>query len=74
MDGIGVGAGASAAVFKGEVKQGFTLFGVNFDVTAEGEALAVGAKANLGIDDNSFELGGKLSALAGLGLNLKINW
>lgn len=73
-DGIGVGAGADAAVFKGEVKQGFTLFGVNIDVSAQGEALAVGAEAKFGVDKESFELGGKLSALAGLGLNLKISW
>lgn len=73
-DGIDAKAEVGAAVFKGEVKTGFTLFGVKVDLSGEGEALGVGAKVEAGVTKDSFELGGKLSCLAGLGLKLKISW
>jgi hypothetical protein len=73
-DGVGAEAEVGAAVAKGEVSGGFTLFGIKVDLTAEGEVLGVGAGASFHVEEDSFELGGKLSFLAGLGLNLKISW
>lgn len=73
-DGVGANVGASAAVFKGEVKTGFTLFGINVDLSAEGEAISAGAEANFGVTKDEIEVGGKLSLLAGLGAKLKISW
>lgn len=73
-EGVGAKAEAGAAVFKGEVKSGFSLFGINVDFSVEGEALSVGAKAEFGVKEGEIKLGGKLSFLAGLGLNLKISW
>lgn len=83
LDGVGASAEVGAAVFKGEVKTGFTILGVNFDFTLEGEAMGVGAKVEAGILQSTnatgeqvttLEIGGKLTALLGLGLNLKISW
>ncbi|HEX2947937.1 MAG TPA: hypothetical protein VHT96_18515 [Clostridia bacterium] len=74
LDGVSLKAEAGAAVVAGEVKGGFTVFGINFDVTAEGEALSIGAGAGFEADEDSIELEGKLSALLGLGLKLKISW
>lgn len=73
-DGVSGTAEVGLAAFKGEAKTGFTFFGVKVELSGEAEAFAVGAKANLGVEKNKFEIGGKLSALAGLGLNLKIEW
>jgi hypothetical protein len=73
-NGAAVSAEAGAAVFKGEVKSGFEIFGISVDLSAEGEALAVGAKFEAGVDEDSIELGGKLSFLAGLGGKIKISW
>ena len=74
MDGVGAHVEAGAAVFQGEVEGGFSIFGVNFDASIEGEALSVGAEADFGVTKDEIEVGGKLSFLAGLGLNLKISW
>lgn len=72
--GASLSAEAGAAVFKGEVKSGFEIFGITVDLSVEGEALAVGAKFEAGVDEDSIELGGKLSFLAGLGGKIKISW
>lgn len=73
-DGVGVEASAGAAVVHGEATAGFTIFGINVDVTGEAEALAVGAEFKAEATTNSVELGGKFSLLAGLGLNIKVSW
>ncbi|MBE6947726.1 MAG: hypothetical protein E7454_05700 [Ruminococcaceae bacterium] len=73
-EGIYAKAEVGAAVFQGEASAGFTLFGIRIDAAIEGEALSVGAEAEFNIQKNSFELGGKLSFLAGLGLKIKISW
>lgn len=74
LDEISAKAEVGAAVLEGEVETGFKIFGVNFDLTTSGEFMAVGAGAEFKVETSSIELGGKLSALAGLGLNLKISW
>jgi len=73
-DGIEIGGEVGAAVLKGEAKGGFTIFGITIDATVEGEVLSVGAGASFKVDDDSIELSGKLSALLGAGLKLKISW
>lgn len=73
-DGISAKAEVGAAAVKGEVQGGFTLFGIKIDVAAEGSALSVGAGAEFNATSNSFELGGKLAFLAGLGLKIKVSW
>lgn len=72
--GVKAKAEVGAAALHGEAKAGFTIAGVNIDVTGEGELASVGAKFEFGADEDEFEIGGKLSALAGLGLKLKVSW
>ena len=83
VNGVGAKAKAGAAVFKGEVKSGFTLFGIKIDLSIEGEAIGVGAKAEAGImkstnssgeETTTLNIGGKITAFVGAGLNLKISW
>lgn len=73
-DGISASAKVGAAVVHGEVKSGFTLFGVNVDLSASGSLMSVGAGAEFNASANSFELGGNLAFLAGLGLKIKVSW
>lgn len=73
-DGFEVKGEVGAAVLKGEARWGFTLFGIKVEATAEGEVLGVGAGAGFKIESNSMELFGKLSAILGAGLKLKISW
>jgi len=73
-EGVKAKAEVGAAVFQGEVEAGFDVFGIKIDFTAEGEALSVGAGAEFDLEEDSVELGGKLSFIAGLGLKMKISW
>lgn len=73
-DGVEFGAEAGAAVLKGEARGGFTIFGITIDAEVEGEVLGVGAGAGFKAEDNSIELFGKLSAILGAGIKLKISW
>ncbi|MHC1685585.1 MAG: hypothetical protein AB6733_22070 [Clostridiaceae bacterium] len=73
-EGVKAKAEVGAAVFQGEVEAGFDIFGIKIDFTAEGEALSVGAGAEFDLEEDSVELGGKLSFIAGLGLKMKVSW
>lgn len=73
-DGISAKAEVGAAAIKGEAKTGFSFFGIKVELEGEAELLSAGAKAELKAGANSFEVGGKLSFLAGIGLKLKISW
>lgn len=73
-DGVGGKAEAGAAVFSGKATVGFKILGLKIDASIKGEALSVGAGAEFGVSDSSFEVGGKLSFLAGLGLKIKVSW
>lgn len=73
-EGISGKGEVGAAVFSGKATAGFTILGVKIDASVKGEALAVGAEAEFGASSNSFELGGKLSFLAGIGLKIKVSW
>lgn len=73
-EGISGKGEVGASVFSGKATAGITLFGVKIDFSVKGEALAVGAEAEFGVTEDSFELGGKLSFLAGIGLKMKISW
>ncbi len=66
-------AEVGAAVFKGKATGGFKFFGHSVDFSIEGEALSVGANAEFGVDKDSVTIGGKLSALVGLGFRIKIS-
>lgn len=66
-------AEAGAAVFKGKATGGFKIFGYNVDFSVDGEALAVGASAEFGKDEDSVTIGGKLAAGLGLGFKIKIS-
>lgn len=73
-DGIAAEAKAHAAVVEGEASVGFTLFGISVDATVEGDALSIGAGGSIGVTDDEFELGAKLSALLGVGIKLRLSW
>ncbi len=73
-DGITAKAEVGAAALQGEVTGGITVFGINIDVSAKGEVAAIGAGAEFNASEDSFELGGKLAFLAGLGLKVKVSW
>ena len=71
---VKVGGEAGFAVAKGEAKAGFNLFGLKIELTGEAELLGVGVGGKFEKTSNSVEVGGKLSFLGGLGLNLKVSW
>ena len=73
-DGISGKAEVGAAALSGKGTVGLNIFGLKIDATVKGELGAVGAGAEFGVNDNSFEVGGKLSFLAGLGLKIKVSW
>lgn len=62
---VGFRAGAEAAVFDGSAGIGFDLFGYEIKVGVEGSALAVGAKAELGVVDGRIK--GRAKLALGLG-------
>lgn len=73
-DGIGGKAEVGAAALSGKATVGFNILGLKIDASIKGEAGAIGAGAEFGVSDQSFEIGGKLSFLAGLGLKIKVSW
>lgn len=73
-DGVELGAEVGAAVFSGELSGGVTIFGIKIDITAKGEALAVGAEASFTMESDEIELSGKLATVLGLGLKIKVSW
>ena len=62
---VGFRAGAEAAVLDGQIGGGFYLFGYEIKVGVEGSAIAIGAKAELGVIDG--RLKGRAKAALGLG-------
>ena len=67
-------AGAEAYVFKGEVSGGFSIFGIDIDVSAEGKALGAGVEAGgyVGTNGVSGKIGGGLGV--GGSLEISIDW
>lgn len=64
-DSVGFRLGAEAAVIDGSIGGGFYLFGYEVKVGLEGSAIAVGAKAELGVFDGRLQ--GRVKAALGLG-------
>ena len=62
---IGIEGKLGASVFSGEVKQKFNVFGYELEISAEGQALGVGAEAKATYDSGNVEV--KLGATAGVG-------
>lgn len=73
-EGVTLKAEVGAAALEGEVEGGFTIFGVNIDVSASGAVGAVGVGGEFNATTNSVSIGGNIAALLGLGLNIKISW
>lgn len=73
-EGVKLEASAEAAVFSGEAKSGFTLFGIDFDVGVEGNAIAVGGEASLNASSEgvSAKIGGSLGV--GGAISVDIDW
>lgn len=65
---------AEAYVAKGEISQGFSVLGIEFDVGLEGKAISAGAHA--GVKANTGGIKGDIGASFGLGigLNFSIDW
>ncbi len=62
---IGGEAKLGASLFSGEIKQKFNVFGYELEISAEGQAVGLGAEAKAVYDSGSFEA--KLGATAGVG-------
>lgn len=72
-EGVSLKAEAGAAALAGTAKAGFTIGDWNIDFSITGEAGAIGAGAGFSASADSVEIEGKLSALLGLGLKLRIS-
>ncbi|MDO4536947.1 MAG: hypothetical protein Q4B54_02215 [Coriobacteriales bacterium] len=72
--GVSINAGAGAYLVSGELTGGFTLLGVDVDLSVEGDLGGAGAKAGLqgGLSSISGELG--LGLGIGAGVRLKVDW
>lgn len=73
-EGVVLKGEVGAAALEGEVEGGFTIFGVNIDVSASGAVGAVGVGGEFSATTDSFTIGGEIAALLGLGLNIKVSW
>ncbi len=73
-DGVELKADVGAAALQGEVSGGIELFGIKIDASVKGELAAIGAEGKAEVKKDSILLGGKLSFVAGLGLEIKISW
>ena len=69
-----VEGGAEVYALKGEAKTGFTIFGIDVDVSVEGKLGAAGGTFSAGVTEDGFNLGGGLSALLGVEANLNVDW
>lgn len=67
-------AGAEAYLLKGEITQGFEIFGIEFNGKVEGKAGALGATAKAGFSDKSATIGAGVSALLGVDIELSVDW
>jgi len=72
--GVKANVGADAYLAKGDVTGGFTLFGIDIDLTMSGKAGAIGAKAGMEAYHTGVSINGGLSALLGIEGTLKIDW
>ena len=73
-DEISLKAEAGAAALQGEVKGSFTVFGATITLTGSGELGSIGGGAEFSSKKGEWELGGKLSLIAGLGFKIKVNY
>lgn len=74
VTGVYAGAGAEAYIAKGSIGGGINILGIVIDVSAEGKIGGVGASANVGFYVDRLEAGLGLGCLAGLGLDVSIDW
>nr|WP_288827918.1 hypothetical protein [uncultured Clostridium sp.] len=72
--GVKAEAGAEAYLARGEVKSGFTIFGIKVDAAVGGKAGAVGAKASAAATTGGVQLKAGVSALLGIDVDVKIDW
>ncbi len=63
-----------AALAQGEVKGVLEVWGVSVTVSTEGEIGGVGIGGAFSTSADAFEIGGKLSCLLGMGINIRIDW
>lgn len=72
--GVKAEAGAEAYLARGEVKSGFTIFGIKVDAAVGGKAGAVGAKASAAATTGGVQVKAGVSALLGIDVDVKIDW
>ena len=72
--GVYAKAGAEAYVAKGSIGGGINILGVKIDVSAEGKLGGAGATANAEVSSGRVKAGLGLGFLAGLGLDVTIDW
>ncbi|WP_349943946.1 hypothetical protein ABFV83_11390 [Lacrimispora sp. BS-2] len=72
--GVKAEAGAEAYLARGEVKSGFTMFGIKVDAAVGGKAGAVGAKASAAATTDGVQVKAGLSVLLGIDADVKIDW
>lgn len=73
-DGVSGEFSVGAAVAKGSVSGGVTVFGIKIDATLKGEVLAVGAEGKASVTESGFEVGLKGSAGIGGGVDISVDW
>lgn len=71
---ISLKAEAGVAALKGEVKGSFSVFGATITLSGSGEVGSIGGGAEFSSKKGEWELGGKLSFIAGLGFKVKVNY
>lgn len=67
-------AGAEAYLAEGSVSGGISICGIKIDVKAEGKIGGAGAKAEAEVSSGKIKAGLGLGLLAGLGLDVEIDW
>lgn len=72
--GVKAEAGAEAYLARGEVKSGFTIFGIKVDAAVGGKAGAVGAKASAAATTDGVQVKAGISALLGIDVDVKLDW
>ena len=76
VEGVGVSAelGANAAVYKGSVSGGVSIFGVRFGGKLTGQALGVGGTAKFAATSKNFSFGLGAALGLGAGFEVSIDW
>lgn len=72
--GFQVKAEVGAAALQGEIKGSISILGVKISATGSGEIAAIGGGAEFTSKVGEFEFGAKLSAIAGLGFKIKVDY